>query len=171
MTGGGGGGVRRPRSGARLGLRRGSQGPGLGGHTLLPHALLISLTPAGDAFARGRAGGRRTSTPPRPAGRAQRPPHPPGSWGHRPSLRPAISAPDERPRAWRSGQAPEPSSQSGDTKVGVGGGGENSRHSSALLAGGGRRRKGQGLSPGSLALSMCLVQAGSCMSPSDLIFS
>lgn len=140
------GGVSRPRSGARPGLRRGSEGPGLGGHTLLPHALLISLTPAGDALAGGRAGGRGTSSPPRPAGRARRPPGPPGSWGRRPSLRPAVSAPDQRPRAWRSGRAPETGSQSGETKAGVGGGGENLRHSSALLWGW-EKEKGAGSVP------------------------
>ena len=52
------------KSGARPGLRRGREGPGPGGHTLLPHALLMSLTPAGDAFAGSQAGGRVTSAAP-----------------------------------------------------------------------------------------------------------
>ena len=56
--------VRKQRSGARPGLRRGREGPGPGGHTLLPHALLMSLTPAGDAFAGSQAGGRVTSAAP-----------------------------------------------------------------------------------------------------------
>lgn len=36
----------------QAGLRQGTEAPGLGGLTLSPHALLISLTPAGEAFAR-----------------------------------------------------------------------------------------------------------------------
>lgn len=142
-------------SGAGSGLQRGAEKAlGLGGLTLLPHALLISLTPAGEASARGGAGGAARDL---------------GSlgWPGLPCCRPVLPAaggcsraclgslwseglwslpPGQGPRAWRPGEGQlRPAPNLGTPRLRMGGGDGRRRELKIQLCLMGRGRKGQDL--------------------------
>lgn len=146
MRGWGGGGQEAEVRGQARGCGGAERAPG---REVTPAAarLLMSLTPAGDAFKLGPGWGRVTQPPPNSAvGNGSRPPGPPGSWRWRPSLRAhrLCSRPEAKSVALGVGTRDHLTARGNQSWGGHGG--EGLRHSSALGVWG-RRRKGHGLSP------------------------